>query len=149
MSDCDNSFTTIKAFLLGAICGAGAALLFAPKSGEETRKLLSEKKDDTKKAFQDTSEKIVQKGHSVIEEGKGSFDSLKTEAVKLYDEGKSKLSNISEEISKMVEEGKNSVKETIKEELSALEEELNQKQKQSKTKPKTKTRKTTKKSSKA
>ena len=44
-----NSFTVVKAFLVGAICGAAAALLLAPQSGEETRKKLSEKKDDAMK----------------------------------------------------------------------------------------------------
>jgi gas vesicle protein len=33
----------LAAFCLGAVVGAAVALLFAPASGEETRKLLSEK----------------------------------------------------------------------------------------------------------
>ena len=33
-------------FILGAAAGAAAALLFAPRSGKETRKLLAEKVED-------------------------------------------------------------------------------------------------------
>ena len=33
-------------FVLGAAIGAGIGLLFAPRSGKETRKLLKDKMDD-------------------------------------------------------------------------------------------------------
>ena len=39
----DESGTVIVAFVLGAITGAAVALLMAPASGEETRRLLAEK----------------------------------------------------------------------------------------------------------
>jgi gas vesicle protein len=35
--------TVVVAFLLGAVTGAAVALLLAPASGEETRKILTEK----------------------------------------------------------------------------------------------------------
>jgi gas vesicle protein len=44
MSDNNNSAgTVLVAFALGAIAGAAIALLYAPTSGEETRKKLAEK----------------------------------------------------------------------------------------------------------
>jgi gas vesicle protein len=44
MSRDDNGAgTVIVAFVLGALTGAAVALLLAPASGEETRRLLSEK----------------------------------------------------------------------------------------------------------
>ncbi len=39
----DGSATVVMAFVLGAIAGAAAALLAAPASGEETRRILAEK----------------------------------------------------------------------------------------------------------
>lgn len=39
----DNGGTVMLAFLLGAVTGAAAALLFAPASGEETREYLNQK----------------------------------------------------------------------------------------------------------
>jgi gas vesicle protein len=43
MRDDNGSGTVIVAFVLGALTGAAVALLLAPASGEETRRLLSEK----------------------------------------------------------------------------------------------------------
>ena len=43
MSNNGNSGGVIAAFVLGAIAGAAVALLYAPASGEETRKRLAEK----------------------------------------------------------------------------------------------------------
>ena len=43
MSRDDGSGTVIVAFVLGAITGAAVALLVAPASGEETRRMLAEK----------------------------------------------------------------------------------------------------------
>jgi gas vesicle protein len=43
MSNEDSGGTVMLAFLLGALTGAGVALLFAPASGEETREYLGQK----------------------------------------------------------------------------------------------------------
>lgn len=48
---CDNFF----AFLGGLIVGAGAAILFAPESGDETRKKI---KNTFEKEYQNIKEKI-------------------------------------------------------------------------------------------
>ena len=42
MNDQNNNANAMGAFLLGAIVGAGAALFFAPASGEETRRKVGE-----------------------------------------------------------------------------------------------------------
>ncbi len=42
-NDNGNSGAILVAFALGAIAGAATALLLAPQSGEETRRLLAEK----------------------------------------------------------------------------------------------------------
>ena len=39
----DQNSDTLVAFLLGAVVGAGVALLLAPQSGEQTRRQLGEK----------------------------------------------------------------------------------------------------------
>lgn len=43
MANDSGAGTVVVAFVLGAITGAAVALLVAPASGEETRKLLAEK----------------------------------------------------------------------------------------------------------
>lgn len=61
-----NNGDTILAFLLGGAIGACLGLLFAPKSGKETRKKV-------KIFFDDIGEKTGE----LIEEGKEKFEELK------------------------------------------------------------------------
>lgn len=122
-----NTLAVLKAFLIGSIIGAGVALIFAPQSGEETRKKLSEKTDDAKKALKDTTDQLVKRGHEVVDEGRKSIESLRAEMGKLVDEGKKSIGNIRQEISGLVEEGKSNLKKTIKDEIEHLEEELSEK----------------------
>jgi gas vesicle protein len=43
MSDNGNSGSVLVAFIIGAVAGAAVALLYAPASGEETRRKLAER----------------------------------------------------------------------------------------------------------
>jgi gas vesicle protein len=51
----DNRTDSLTAFLLGAIVGAGVALLLAPASGEETRRKLG---DSARKLGDDLDDKV-------------------------------------------------------------------------------------------
>ena len=46
--------------LLGAVIGAAVALLYAPQSGEETRRLVKEKALDVKEKALEAKEKALQ-----------------------------------------------------------------------------------------
>jgi gas vesicle protein len=105
------------------------ALLFAPMSGQETRKRIADKTDDVKKTIKDSTEQVIKKSHELMEEGKKRVDSFKGEVSRVVDEGKKSLDNIRSEISKFVEEGKDTVKKTVREEMTALENELAAKKK--------------------
>lgn len=49
--------TVIVAFVLGAVTGAAVALLMAPASGEETRRLLAEKAREGREKVGDAAQK--------------------------------------------------------------------------------------------
>ena len=56
MSDKDSSVgTVLAAFAVGALAGAAVALLFAPASGEETRRKLMEKAREGRKRLDELS----------------------------------------------------------------------------------------------
>ena len=135
VNDC-GSFSVIKAFFLGTIAGAGVALLFAPLTGEETRKKITEKGDDTWKTVKDHSDQVVKKSHGLVDESKKAMDSLKGEMGKVVDEGKKSIESIREEIAKFVEESKDTMKKTVKEEMAALENELSGKKRSSRSRSK-------------
>ena len=66
----------LEAFFIGAIFGLIAGMLFAPSSGEETRKKLKKIKEDNDSLIKDTKEKtetMIAKTMDAIEQG---FDKL-------------------------------------------------------------------------
>lgn len=88
MSENNNTLSTMFAFLLGGLIGAGLALLYAPASGEETRRRLKEqaeqKGNELKQRYEaaiDTVEEGVGKVKEIIDERKG-------EVVAAYHAGK-------------------------------------------------------------
>ena len=80
-----NKNDSLFAFLLGAVVGAAVGLLYAPKTGKETRAHLKQLSED----FVDSA---------------GEFgEEVKVKGKKVFAEGKAKISDI-------VEKGKNSLK---------------------------------------
>ena len=64
----------ILSFILGALSGAALAVLFAPRSGRETREMLSEKLRETAERSRRLGEQAVEKGREVAEDASGYLD---------------------------------------------------------------------------
>lgn len=58
--------TVVLAFLVGAISGAALALMFAPATGDETRKFLKDKAREGR----DRAADAMEKGREVVKEGR-------------------------------------------------------------------------------
>jgi gas vesicle protein len=79
-----NFSSNLAWFLTGAFIGAAAAILYAPKSGKETRRYLSDKVQQSKDAVTDT-------GNSIVEASKDMFDrgrQLVDDAADLFERGR-------------------------------------------------------------
>jgi gas vesicle protein len=72
----------VGAFILGALLGAGIALLFAPKSGEETQRELKEKA----LRLRDAAEERIREMQQQVEE---KLDQARTEVMGRVDQFKS------------------------------------------------------------
>jgi gas vesicle protein len=70
MSDDSNSGASgiILSFLLGGLTGAALAVLFAPRSGRETRDLLGDKFREGAERGSVLKEKVVSKGREVMDD---------------------------------------------------------------------------------
>ena len=61
----------LLSFLLGALSGAALAILFAPRSGRETRDLLGEKLRETADRSRRLGEQALEKGREAAEDASG------------------------------------------------------------------------------
>lgn len=66
----------IPGLILGALVGAGAALLFAPKSGKELREDLADKSEDLKAIALDYMELLTVKSEELLNATKETTSSL-------------------------------------------------------------------------
>lgn len=76
MSDDRSSASgVILSFLLGGLTGAALAILFAPRSGEETREMLGEKVREGAEKGRRLRERAVAKGREVLDDATDYVDS--------------------------------------------------------------------------
>ena len=64
----DGASGIILSFLLGGLTGAAFAILFAPRSGQETRELLGEKIREGAERGRDMKERAVHKGREILDD---------------------------------------------------------------------------------
>ena len=71
-------------FITGAVIGATVAFLYAPKSGQETRRLIADTTQKGKEAVTEGSQNIVDAGRDMFERGR----KLVEDAAELFDRGR-------------------------------------------------------------
>jgi gas vesicle protein len=71
-------------FFAGAAIGAAVALLYAPESGAQTRKLIGQKTGEGREALTESSKEIVERGRDLYEKGRKIAD----EAAEMFDRGR-------------------------------------------------------------
>ena len=93
-------------FVLGAAIGAGLGILFAPRSGKETRKMLKDKMDDlVKKAKELDKEEVKEAVIAKINEIKDGIKNLDKEtAIELAKKQGKKIRDKAEDLVEYVKE---------------------------------------------
>jgi gas vesicle protein len=71
-------------FLAGAALGATIALLYAPQSGHETRRIIKKKTREGREALVDSSRDLMDKGRDLYEKGRRVAD----DAAELFERGR-------------------------------------------------------------
>jgi gas vesicle protein len=71
-------------FLTGAIIGATAAILYAPKSGKDTRRYIADKTQKGRDAVVETSKDVVDASKEMFERGR----KLVEDAAELFERGR-------------------------------------------------------------
>jgi gas vesicle protein len=76
--------SNIAWFLTGAFIGAAAAVLYAPKSGKDTRQFLVSKTTEGREAVESAGTDIAEAGRDMFERGRKLVD----DAAELFDRGR-------------------------------------------------------------
>jgi gas vesicle protein len=83
-----NTSDIILSFLFGGLIGAGVALLTAPKTGEETRKMIKDLTEDAKQKLEDYAHVAQEKATTYVEKGKELIEKEKDVIAKAVEAGK-------------------------------------------------------------
>jgi gas vesicle protein len=80
-----NNGDSLVWFLIGAAAGASVALLYAPQSGDRTRRLLGRKFAEGREALEDQGTELLEKSRELFEKGRKVAD----DAAELFEKGRS------------------------------------------------------------
>jgi gas vesicle protein len=78
-------------FFLGAVAGAAAALLMAPKSGRETRELLAERGGDWFKKAQDAAGDTQSRAGDIFDKGREYFEEQTQRLTSAFEAGRAAM----------------------------------------------------------
>jgi gas vesicle protein len=78
-------------FFLGAIAGAAAALLLTPKTGSETRELLTEHGQELLKKAQAAAEEAQDKAGGLLGKGRDYLEEQRSRLVNAFEAGRSAM----------------------------------------------------------
>lgn len=90
----------ILPFFIGGVIGAGVALLFAPKSGRETRQLIKDTAENVKEKAGECAGQAKTKVVSAVEKGKGLFQEKKAVLATAIEAGKEAYDKEKEKLAK-------------------------------------------------
>ncbi len=98
-------------FFLGIGIGVAVGILFAPKSGEETRTLLRAKADESK-------DFLIRKSDDLREQVVRKSEDLREQAADAVDKGKAVLNRQKEQVVAAVDAGKQAYRDAMRDDAS-------------------------------
>jgi gas vesicle protein len=84
MASNDNSGVSVAWFLVGAAVGAAVALLYAPQSGKDTRRLIAKKTEEGREILADSGKEVLDRGKDLFDRGRELAD----EAAEIFERGR-------------------------------------------------------------
>jgi gas vesicle protein len=100
------------ALFAGLAIGAVLGILFAPKSGKETRRELAEKGEKFLEMSREGFSEVVEKTRDLTEAGKQKIEEFKIAGEEILEKGKKKVETTAKKIKLIVDESKAAAKQT-------------------------------------
>jgi gas vesicle protein len=80
----ENNGISVAWFLVGAAVGGAIALLYAPQSGKDTRRLIAKKTEQSREVLADSSKEVMDRGKELFDRGRELAD----EAADIFERGR-------------------------------------------------------------
>jgi gas vesicle protein len=122
-SNGDGGAEFLKGLLFGGAIGAVAALLYAPKSGKETRDELKRRSLELRDDAEAKLQLAQKKAEALLDDTKKQLDQLRKDAEEAVGDLKGTASNVFSEGLDTLEKEKNRIKEAIDAGVSAFKDE--------------------------
>jgi len=103
----------LKGLLIGGLIGVVAGILYAPKSGKETREDIARTTDDLLYRARDEYEKAVEKSKAAYESAIKRLKDLELSAKEKLDEVEGKISEFAHNSADTIQDNKNRFKKAI------------------------------------
>ena len=113
MADNDSSTGSLGWFLAGLGIGALAGVLYAPKSGQETRDDLSVQARDAKEKANQYVEQGKDQLNDYVDKGRDYYDKGRTQWSQYVDKGKDFLQQQQDKVASAVDTGKQAYQEKV------------------------------------
>jgi gas vesicle protein len=117
----------LKGLLIGGLIGAVVGILYAPKSGKETREDIARTADDLLSSAKDEYEKAVEKSKAAYEIAVKRLKDLELSAKEKLHEAEGKVNEYAKHSAETIQDGKNKLKKAIDAGVEAYREEKTKK----------------------
>ena len=117
----------LKGLLIGGLIGVVAGILYAPKSGKETRKDIARTADDLLSRAKDEYEKAVEKSKAAYEAAVKRLKNLELSTKEKVNEIEGKVSEFAQNSAETIHDNKNRLKNAIDAGVDAYREEKTKK----------------------
>jgi gas vesicle protein len=117
----------LKGLIIGGMIGAAIGILYAPKSGKETREDIARKTEDLLAKAREEYEKAVVKSKLAYESAVKHLEELELSAKEKVEEVEAKVSEFAHQSAEVVQDNKNRLKKAIDAGVEAYREEKNKK----------------------
>lgn len=113
----------LKGLIIGGLIGAFLGVLYAPKSGKETRDDIARTTEEILDKAKNEYERAIAKSKSAYESTVKKLQELETSAKEKVEEAENKVSEFAQQGADTIQDGKNRLKKAIDAGIEAYREE--------------------------
>ena len=119
----EKSSDLLKGLFIGGLIGAALGILFAPKSGKQTREDIIRKTDEFIEQAKEGYENAVEKGKAICETTVQHLKNLEISAKEKMEEVEGRINEFAQQGSEVIEDNKTRLRKAVDAGLEAYKEE--------------------------